>query len=119
MGNHPLNLGLRFVLELAALVALGMGGWALGSGALRYVLAVAIPLVAAFAWGAFRVPNDGGKPLVRVPGVLRLLIEAAVFGGAVWALAVAGQGLAAWVFGVIVVVHYIISLDRLAWLVRQ
>ena len=120
MGNNPINLALRFILELVALFALGLFGWTLGGGGpLRFVWAILFPLAAAAAWAVFRVPGDGGPPVVQVPGVVRLLIEIAVFGGAVWAWSASGRGLAAWIFGVIVVFHYIISLDRLAWLVRQ
>ena len=32
MSSHPVNLGLRFLLELAALITLGIWGWHMGEG---------------------------------------------------------------------------------------
>jgi len=67
----------------------------------------------AKAWAVFRVPNDGGKPVVEVSGRVRLALEAAVFGGAVSALALSGKTtLAAWLAGA-VVLHNLLSWDRL------
>lgn len=122
MGRAPLNLALRFLLEIAGLVAMGYWGWAQGGGVLRYVLALGVPLVAAFCWGAFRVPGEapasGGAP-VAVPGPVRLLLELAVFGFATWGLADAGAPRAALVFGGAALLHYVLSYDRIAWLLRQ
>ena len=75
MGRHPVNLALRFFLEMVAFVAIGYWAWTTHAGILRALLVVLLPLFAAFVWGAFRVPNYGGAPLVRVPGIVRLLIE--------------------------------------------
>ena len=47
MGSHPVNLAVRFVLEIAGLVALGLLGWQYGSGVYGYALAIGIPLLAA------------------------------------------------------------------------
>jgi hypothetical protein len=72
-------------------------------------------------WGVFAVPGDpsrSGRAPVPVPGAVRLLVEAAFFGaataalvrdGATWAIAFAG----------IVVVHYALSYDRVAWLLGR
>jgi Protein of unknown function (DUF2568) len=119
MANNPLNLGLRFLLELAGLAALGLWGWSLGGGALRFVWAILFPLVGAALWGVFRVPNDGGRPVVHVPGVARLALEVVYFGAATWGLRAAVSPGAAWVFGGVVLLHYLTSYDRLLWLVRQ
>jgi len=118
MSHHPLNLVLRFLLELYALVAIGAWGWSQTDGLLRLVWAIGIPLVAAFLWGAFRVEGDGGKPLARVPGWARLSLEIIFFGFAVWAQGQVSQmvGLA---FGVFVLGHYLISYDRIPWLLKR
>jgi hypothetical protein len=122
LGAHPANLALRFALELAALVAIGRWGWTLvGAGPWRVVLAVAAPLVAMTAWGLFAVPGDpsrSGRAPVPVPGVVRLLLEAAFFGAATWA---AARERPAWAigFGALLVAHYALSFDRLAWLCRR
>lgn len=118
MSHHPLNLVLRFLLELYALVAMGVWGWSQTDGLLRFVWAIGIPLAAAFLWGAFRVEGDGGKPLARVPGWTRLSLEIIFFGFAVWAQAQVSPigGLA---FGVFVLGHYLISYDRILWLLKR
>lgn len=119
MGKHPVNLALRFVLEIAAFISIGYWAWVAHTDILRLVLVVLLPLIAMFVWGAFRVPNYGGPPLVRVPGIIRLLIELAVFGFAVWGLFDAGAMVASQIFGGITLLHYIASYDVVAWLVKQ
>ena len=122
MGQHPLNLALRFVLEVIALIAVGYWGWTYATGALRYVLAIGGPLLAAVLWATFRVPGDAsasGEAPVPVPGWARLLLELALFGFATWGLYTSGATQAALIFGGVVVAHYAISYDRVAWLLRQ
>ena len=122
MGQHPLNLALRFLLEMAALFSIGYWGWVGHEGVLRIGLTLSLPLMAAVLWGAFRVPGDassGGQPVVAVPGVLRLLLELALFAFAVWGLRDAGATIAAWIVGGAVLFHYVISYDRIGWLLRQ
>ena len=84
MGQNPINLGVRFILELVLLYALGFWGWTQHAGLWRYVLVIALPLLAAVLWGTFRVPEDAsanGKAPVRVPGWLRLLSGGLSFSG--------------------------------------
>ena len=119
MSQNPLNLALRFVLELAALFALGYWGWTQNDGIWQPVLGLGVPLIAAVVWGVFRVPGDPKDAPVAVPGVVRLLIEAVFFGAAVALLAAAEQPTAALVFGVIVVLHYLASYDRVLRLLGQ
>lgn len=122
MGSNPLNLALRFVLELTALIAMGSWGWNTGEGALQYVLAPALPLIAATAWGTFAVlgdPSRSGRAPVPVPGMIRLALELAFFAFATWALLDTGKTQLAWVMGFAVLFHYLISYDRLAWLIKQ
>jgi hypothetical protein len=119
LGKNPLNLALRFFLELAGLVALGYYGWTQFDGVLRFLLVIGLPLLAAAVWGIFRVPGDGGPPIVRVPGILRLLIEVIYFASATWCLFAAGAVTAGWIFGTITLLPYLISYDRIAWLVKQ
>lgn len=119
MANNPLNLVLRFGLELAGLWALGYWGWTQHAGLVRWLWALGLPLLAAVLWGTFRVPNDPGKAPVAVPGVVRLLLEAAYFGGAVWALYAAGRESGGIFFGVVVLLHYAASYDRVWRLLRK
>lgn len=122
MGSHPINLGLRFILELAALFALGYWGSQQGSGIVSVLLAVGLPVIAAAVWGIFAVPNDpsrSGKAPVVVSGLVRLLIEGALFLLAILALLNLGQSTLAVVFAIVVILHYAASYDRIAWLLRQ
>ena len=119
MANHPRNLAARFLLELGALSSLGYWGWTAASGWLRPLLAAGLPVAAATLWGVFRVPGDvsaSEKAPVAVPGAARLVLEAALFGGAAVALAAAGAVRAASVFGVLIVAQHAISYDRIRWL---
>ncbi len=119
MANNPLNLTLRFILELVGLFALGYWGWTQHDGLYRWLLAAGLPLLATVLWGTFRVPNDPGPAPVAVPGWVRLLLEAAYFTSAV--LAFYGSQKPAWamIFGLVVVVHYLISYDRVTLLLRN
>lgn len=119
MSNHPLNLALRFILEIVGLLALGYWGWTQHSGLARWLWTLGLPLLAAVLWGVFRVPDDPGPATVAVPGFVRLLLEALFFGGAVAALYFAQRPTWALVLGVIVVLHYLVSYDRVLWLLRQ
>jgi hypothetical protein len=122
MSQNPLNLTLRFILEIAALVGIGYGGWHAAEGFLRYLLAFGLPLIAAFLWGAFRPPNEPHHPThstVAVSGKVRLLIEALVFGGGAWGFFSAGVTTVAWLYTIVVILHYALSYDRVAWLLRN
>ena len=114
------NLGLRFILELAALAGIGAGTWALTTGWFRWVSVVLAPLVAAAAWGAFRVAGDtssSGKAPVEVPGPVRLVLEFVVFVGGWWGAMKAGWTTFALVYAVALVVHHAAGLQRVRWLV--
>jgi hypothetical protein len=122
MGSNPINLAIRFLLELSALVTMGVWGWRQGQGWLRVVLALGIPLIAAVIWGTFAVPNDpsrSGAAPIAVPGMLRLAIELAFLIFATWALYDLGVTTLSWTLGVIVALHYIASYDRILRLIRQ
>jgi hypothetical protein len=119
VANNPLNLALRFVLELVALGGLALLGWTLGGEGWRLVPAIAVPVLAAAAWGTFRIPNDPGPAPVAVPGPVRLAMEIAVFGGGVAGFVMAGHGTAAVVIGAVMVGHYVASYDRVVRLLRN
>ena len=96
------NLGLRFVLELCALSALAYGGWHVsGPTWARIVVAVALPLIAAVAWGRWVAP----KASHPIPDPLRLVPEWFVFGGAAIALAVTGHPVLAAALAVLAAVN--------------
>jgi hypothetical protein len=122
MASHPLNLAVRFLLEIAALLALGYWGFDQHSGIWRFVLGLGLPVLAAIAWGTFAVPDDrsrSGSAPVPVPGAVRLILELALFGLASWALYDAGRPVLALILAGVTVVHYVVSYDRIAWLLRH
>ena len=119
MANNPLNLALRFFLELVILFALGYWGWTQHSGLARWVWTLVLPLSAAALWGAFRVPGDPGAAAVAVPGFLRLALELLLFGAGVWAFYAAGRSTWGLIFALVTLGHYLISYDRILWLVKQ
>ena len=120
-GFHPVNLTFRFVLEIAALTAIAVGGYAMGSGAWAWILAMTLPLVAALVWGTFNVPGDrsrSGEASVSVSGGVRLIIELGVFALAVVLVSCAAPFVAL-LLGIAVAIHYLLSLDRIRWLLRN
>lgn len=119
MSKNPLNLALRFLLELTALYAMGYWAWTQNEGLLRIVLTIGLPLFAAAMWGVFRVPGDPKDAPVAVPGWVRLVLEAVFFGGAIALLVLADRSTAALIFSVLVIGHYIVSYDRIQWMLSQ
>lgn len=115
------NLALRFGLELAALASLAAAAWKLGAGPARWIGVVVVPLTAAVVWGVFNVlddPSRSGAAPVEVDGWARLALELAILGGGAAAAGYVvrpGLGL---VFGLAVVGHYLVSVDRIEWLVQ-
>lgn len=122
MGLHPINLTIRFLLEMSALVSAGMWGLEQSDGWLRFVLMIGIPILLAAIWGVFAVPNDpsrsGNAPIVT-SGIIRFAIETGFFLFATWSLYDMGLNKLSLIFGVIVVLHYIISYNRIKWLLSQ
>jgi len=120
MTYHPMNLALRFILELCALAAMARYGWLLTVNLpLRLLAAAGLPLLAAVLWGVFAVPDDrsrsGGAP-VPVPGAIRLILELGFFGIATWALYATRAEVLSIALGGLVLLHYCISYERIKWL---
>ncbi len=116
------NLALRFGLEVAAIVGLGVAAWRLTPGPLRWAAMIGAPLVAAVVWGVFNVlddPSRSGSAPVEVNGWTRLLIELGVLGMGAAAMAFAGWPEASFLFIVLVVWHYVASWRRIVWLVQH
>jgi hypothetical protein len=113
------NDGLRFILELIALGAVGYWGWQQGDGATRWGLAIVLPLALATISDVFRVPGDPKDAPVAVSGVVRLAIEATIFTLAVLALRDAASGRLATSLALVLILHYALDWERLRWLLRQ
>jgi hypothetical protein len=112
------NLALRFLLELAALAAIGTRGFHAGDGVLASTaLGLGVPLLAAATWGVFRVPNDPGDAPVSIPGPVRLMIELALWSGATAALVASDRPVLAVAFAALVAISNAVMYDRLARLI--
>jgi hypothetical protein len=83
------------------------------------LIAAILPLIAAFLWGTFRVPNDPGPAPIAIPGMLRLLLEVLFFGAAAILLYLSGLPKAAIPFATVFVLLYTASYDRVIWLFNQ
>ena len=122
MGSNPINLTIRFLLEISALGAAGIWGWKQSDSWIRFILAIGVPVLIGTAWGIFAVPEDpsrSGAAPVAVPGIVRLIIELAIFTFATWALYDSGIIRISWTFAIIVAIHYIVSYDRIKWLLSH
>lgn len=75
----------RFALEIALLVAVAWCAYAAAGPGLRWPAAVLAPIVVGVVWGMWLSPRAAHRP----SPVVRVLIEAVLFGGAgvvLWAL---------------------------------
>jgi len=122
MGSHPINLAIRFLLEIIALISIGAWGWSKADGINRYLLAIGLPILIGIVWGVFAVPNDpsrSGKTVVVTSGIVRLVIEFLIFTIATFAIFNTGQQKIGYAFALIVIIHYVISYDRVLWLLKN
>lgn len=119
MNDHPINLALRFLLEIAALLTFGAWGWQRGEGFWRWVLMLGLPILAGFIWATFRVPNDPGPAPVNTHGVVRLAMELAFFAAATWILFDIKLDKYAWALAIVTLLHYAVSYDRVWWLLTK
>jgi Protein of unknown function (DUF2568) len=121
MSLYFLNLALRFFLEMTAIIGVGMWGWHRADDLTKYLYAIGLPMAMSVVWGVFNVPGDpsrsGSAPVV-VPGWLRLMIEAAFFSLGALALISQGYTMLGGVFIVVVVLHYLASVNRVMWLLK-
>ncbi|MER6925906.1 YrdB family protein [Streptomyces spiralis] len=99
---YAANEALAFLLELAALGFLSWWGFGAGhQGALRILLGVGTPLLAAVVWALFAAPRARLRP--RLP--LVLVVKALVFGAGAAALYGAGHPVAAGAVAVVTVAN--------------
>ena len=118
MSGYRLDRALCVVLEGTAILAYGYWGWTVHDGWARFAWAAGAMIVAATVWDVFRVPGDGVRPRVPVPGGVRLVIEAAFFAGVASSLAVGRPELGI-VYALLVAIHYTLTHERLAWLLSD
>jgi hypothetical protein len=122
MSNHPTNMFVRLLMEVAAILMFGFWGYLHFDSWIRIVMTIGLPLLFAALWGVFAVRNDpsrSGKTVIQTPGLIRLMLELVLFGAATWMILDLGFLLVGKIYGGIVILHYIVSYDRVIWLVRQ
>lgn len=104
---HIVNLTLAFLLELAALAALGVWGYQIPeSTLLKFLLGVGLPVIAAIAWGLTAAPK------AKYQNQLAMIItKTVVFGGAALALFGLDRGGFAILFAILVIIN-LITLSR-------
>lgn len=119
MSNHPLNLVVRLLLELALLAIYFYWPLQYFNRATGIVLCILLPVCGAALWAIFKVPGDPGPAIVAIPGWLRLLLEASLFALAWYMLFSLGQHNLARIFLLITIVHYVVSYDRIRWLLMR
>ena len=122
MASNPINLALRLILEIAALFSLGYWGWTQHDGLWRFVWSIGLVVLAAVVWGTFAVledPSRSGKAPVPVPGAVRLVIELAFFAAGTLAFFAVGRPLWGLALGILTVIHYALSYDRIIWLLKS
>lgn len=96
------NRVLRFLLEVAALLAVAYWGFRTGDSLVVSVaLALAAPLLVAVVWGVFGSP----KAALPLPDPARLGLEVLVFGAAAAGLYTVGHRGLALAFAAVVVVN--------------
>ena len=94
------NRGLRFLLEVAALLAIAYWGFETGDSLpVGIALALAAPTVVAIVWGVLGSP----KAALPVSDRWRLLLEGLVFGAATAGLYAVGHPIVAGLFAGLVV----------------
>ena len=119
--KQPLNLIVKFFLEVAAYAAMASWGWQLTDGGARFIAGPGTAILAAVIWGTFGVPGDPNrnrKPPVAIPGGARLALEAAFFAFAVWTLVAVGNSTFAIGLAVLAIGHYAFSYNRVKWLLQ-
>ena len=112
MNTNPINLTVRFLLELVMLFVLCLWGWHVGNDWMRYAYAILFPVAAATVWGVFRIQNDPKPAPVETPGIIRLTLELWLFTLTVFGLRSLGYPTISWLIAAIVVIHYLVSYDR-------
>ena len=87
-----------------------------------HICAVYVPVLAAVLWGTFAVADDpsrSGSAPVPVPGAARFALEISFFALPALGLYLLRAKQFGMIFGAVVVLHYLLSYDRIAWLLGR
>jgi hypothetical protein len=104
-----INLGVRFLLELAMLAAVCYWGFKTHSGwGMKILFGVALPLLMAVIWGYFMAPRSTH----RLSGIPFTVLDFVLLGSGAVALYASGQINLAWLYALILIVSEVL---RLVW----
>lgn len=121
-GSHPLNLTVRFILEITVLIAVGVWAFSKSNGLDAYMYGICAPILMATVWGVFAVPNDpsrSGKTVIKTLGVVRLILEIIFFSIGSYGLYNLHYINLSYAFSGITIFHYLFSKDRIKWLLNH
>jgi hypothetical protein len=99
-----INLGIRFLLEVLALIIYCYWGFHRDGLILKMILGIGTPLLAAVLWGTFGAP----KAAYKAEGFTHLLLEIIIFGFAAVALYFSDKSSLANLYGIIFIVNLIL-----------
>ena len=102
-----INQLLVFLVELGMLVSLGYAGFHMGKSILiKYVLAIALPLIAAIIWGIWEAPRSQ----YRLHQPFRSLLALLLFLSAAFLLYRTGKSGIASIFGIAAIITHLLAL---------
>lgn len=96
---------LRFVLELFAIVSLGIWGFVAWPLPWNIVVGIGAPVLAILLWALFRSP----KAVLHVDPFVKAIVELVVMGSAAFAWWTLGQPIVAIVFAVVATVSGVVN----------
>jgi hypothetical protein len=96
---------LRFLLEIFAIVSLGIWGFVAWSLPWNIVVGIGAPALAILLWALFRSP----KAVLHVDAFVKAVVELVVMGSAAFAWWSLGQPIVALVFAVVATVSGVIN----------
>jgi len=104
-----INLGVRFLLELCMLAAVGYWGFKTHSSwTIKILFGIGLPLLLAVIWGYFMAPRSAH----RLSGIPFTVMDIILLGSGAVALYASGQKTLAWIYAVVLVISEIL---RLIW----
>ena len=103
---------LALLLEFAALAAFALWASDHADGFLRIFLILICVVVPAAIWAVFRMPNDGGAPVVEISGRMRLVLETVIYTLACFALLHTRHAGWALIVAAACLIHYALGYDR-------
>ena len=112
--DTPVSSGLRFLMELAAWIAVPWWAWEVSgpiSGIPTFLILLAIPAV-------FSTTGDKRQVIVPTPGPIRLAIELGLFAVAVLGASLAWSPYSGAAIAVIAVLALLSGRHRMAWLLK-